>query len=184
MYSSKSITVLTFPERADLYRSIVGPDADFKLRPNITAPLDEFLTMIYMNHGSLVVIDEGHFIDLNGFKEGIKRYVDNPVNSKRNLRLIFVCADRKPGDELLSFLSAYCSFYDIVYDVSGIDISVKLEQLINKPNTRFDVLKLLESTISIPPKKEINEQEPISITHSAQKSENEITLNIHIQIKR
>ena len=35
MYSSDSITVITFPERTDIYRSIVGPKADFKLKPTV-----------------------------------------------------------------------------------------------------------------------------------------------------
>lgn len=147
-HTSKSITVLTIPERADLYRSIVGQDADFKFDPKITTPLDDFLVMVSINRGSLVVLDEAHFFDENSLKEGIKKYVNNPLNSKRSLRIIFVCSERCPGDELLSFLSSYCCFYDIIYDCQSVDIPIKLGQLVAKPNSRFNILDLLEPALT------------------------------------
>ena len=147
-HTSKSITVLTIPERADLYRSIVGQDADFKFDPKITTPLDDFLVMVSINRGSLVVLDEAHFFDENNLKEGIKKYVNNPLNSKRSLRIIFVCSERCPGDDLLSFLSSYCCFYDIIYDCQSVDIPIKLGQLIAKPNSRFNILDLLEPALT------------------------------------
>jgi hypothetical protein len=206
MYSSDSITVITFPERADIFRSVVGSKADFKLKPTVTVPLDEFLTMVSINHGKLVIIDEAHFVNTNDFKDGIKRYVDNPSNTNKSLRLIFVCANRKPGDELLSFLSAYCSFYDIIYNTEGSDISLKLKHLINNPNSRVDILELIEpmfnkenkfvenkdnktsaTTESEICKKSENkhviansDEIPISICQSASKDENGVTVDIKI----
>ena len=206
MYSSDSITVITFPERTDIYRSIVGSKADFKLKPTVTVPLDEFLTMVSINHGKLVIIDEAHFVNINDFKDGIKRYVDNPSNTDKSLRLIFVCANRKPGDKLLSFLSAYCSFYDIIYNTEGSDISLKLKHLIDNPNSRVDILELIEPMFNDQEKSVKKENDktlsttkpetcktakdkhiiakadeiPISICQSASRDENGVTVDIKI----
>lgn len=143
MYPPNSITVLTIPERADLYRSVLGEEIDLKYNPQFTNPLDGFLKRVTICYGTLAVIDEAHFYNTQSLYEDIKKYVDNPLNSNHQLRLIFVCSERKPGDNFLAFLTTYCNFYDVVYNVEGIDISLKVKNLIDRPNKRYDVLELM-----------------------------------------
>ena len=143
MRASESITVLTTPERSDLFRPAVGERADFCFDPERTAPLSDFLGNIALAGGSSVILDEAYFISVEKMADGVRAYLDASSSRSHALRLIAVCSERQAGDSLLDFLVAYCGLYDIVYDRRGADVTVELERLMENPNTRFDVVELL-----------------------------------------
>lgn len=145
MTDPRSITVLTTPEDADYYKSVLGDDADYRFNLSETEPLEDFLANVTISGGSIVVIDENHCLSPNTMAAGIRAYLDDPAWGRRGLRIIVACPRRKPGDHLLSYLTTYCGIYDIIYGNGGPHISNELARLIERPNARCDVLELLES---------------------------------------
>lgn len=144
----KTITVLTTPESADCFRSVIGEEADYRYDLNETEPLEAFLSNVTVGGGSIVVIDEGHCLSPDLMLAGIRAYVDNPAWGKRALRIIVVCPKRKAGDRILHQLTAYCAIYDVIYDGGHAHIAAELARLLERPNVRCDVLELLEGPAS------------------------------------
>lgn len=144
MSGFESITVLTTEERADWYKAVFGNGADYVFNPVRTDPLGQYLTNLRIAHGSIAVLDEGHFITPLVLSRGVKAFVDSE-SGMGGLRLILVCSGRKPGDRLLAFLTTYCGLYDIVCATEPIEIMSALEQLVRKPNDRFNALPYMRS---------------------------------------
>ena len=147
MLQFDTVTVLTTHERADWYRGVFGAHADYKFDPRQTMPLDMFLNNLTIGGGSLVVVDEAHVISADAMLAGIKRYVDDPRRRSKSLRIMVVCSKRGPKDRLLAVLAGYCGIYDLIYGVTGADVSVAIERLLDQPNSRLDVLELLDGHV-------------------------------------
>lgn len=148
MVDPSSICVLTTSERMDLFRAAVGADADFWLDPLKTDALADFLCNALGSGGRVVVLDEEHFVTADVMCSGLQRFLDEPAYNAHRLRIIVVCSRRKAGEPLLSFLAMYCGIYDVLYDVDGPELSVRLQRLVAHPNRRSDVLELVTGTLA------------------------------------
>ncbi len=141
---SRGAVVLTTHERSGYFTSVLGHDIDLRLSPKRDFVLDDALHNISVAGGKLVVIDEAFFVDPDDMALGLERFFRNERNPER-LRLIVVCTHRKEGDLLLAFLVMYCGIFDIIYGKTGVDISIDLVKLMQRSNTRSDVLHLAEA---------------------------------------
>ncbi|MGN0073374.1 MAG: hypothetical protein ACI36W_06250 [Coriobacteriales bacterium] len=143
MFDRRSVTVLTTPEEADYYKSVLGDDADYRFELTETEPLKDFLANLAIGRGTIVVIDENHCLSSNAMVAGLHSFLNEPAWGRRGLRIIVSCPRRKAGDPLLRYLATYCGIYDIIYDGKGPHISSELSRLLERPNVRCDVLDLL-----------------------------------------
>ena len=144
MSTFESVTVLTTEERVGLYQLVFGDAADYVFNPERTDPLEQFLTNLRIGHGSIAVLDEAHFITPEVLAKGVGEFVDACESANEKLRMIVVCSGRKPGDALLAYLATYCHIFDIVCATEAIDLVSELEQLVHKPNRRFEALAYME----------------------------------------
>ena len=142
-HDPSSTVLLTTPERFGLYEAVIGAGADIRFDPDETQPLDAFLCNCARSGGRLVILDEAHFIEAAALARGLSGYLDDAALPSRPLDFIVVCAEREPGDRLLSFLATYCGIYDIIYACEGPRVTVELARLLKAPNQRRDVLELI-----------------------------------------
>ena len=142
MHPGDSIAVFTTAERCDFFRAAFGEDIDMCVNPYESVPLDLTLENLRVGGGTLIVLDENHFLKPEQMLNGLKSYLDKPRNKGRLMRVIVVCSGRQPGDELLSYLVSYLGIYDIVCAKSGADMVPELARLLTEPNARVDVLDL------------------------------------------
>ncbi len=133
---------MTTPERADFLRPAFEGAPHFILDPDEGLPLFNTLANISVAGGSIVVLDEAHFVTVDVMTEGIRRFLDDPSTANSSVRLIVVASSRKPPDPVLDFLVSYCDLYDIIYDCAGVEITNALMHLLKKPASRFDTLAL------------------------------------------
>lgn len=145
MIASDSVTVFTTPERADVFKAVFGEAAHYRFDPFETAPLADSLANLAIAGGSVAVIDERHCLSAESMYAGIADYVDSSLGYSKSLRIIAVCPDRKPGDELLTGLAAFCGVHDIIYNKAKSEVVLELERVWNKPNKRYDVKELLDA---------------------------------------
>lgn len=145
MIALDSVTVFTTPERVDVFKAVFGERAHYRLDPFETAPLTDTLANLAIAGGSTAVIDERHCFSAESMYAGVADYVDSALGCSKNLRLIVVCPDRKPGDKLLTGFAAFCGIYDIVYNKCQSEIVLELERIWRKPNKRYDVRELLDA---------------------------------------
>ena len=136
--------VLTTHERSGYFTSVLGHDIDLRLSPRHGFELDDALHNVVVAGGKLVVIDEAFFVDADDMALGLERFFENEAHPER-LKIIIVCTHRKEGDALLAFLVMYCGIFNIIYDKSGVDLSIELIKLIRRGNTRSDVLHLAQA---------------------------------------
>ena len=129
----------------ELFRYVVGDEADYRLNPLKTVPLQDLLLNVRLAHGHTVIIDDRHFIHQRDLTSGLSEYVNNPRLWSPRLRIIVVSSDSVPGDEFLNFLVGYCWIPDVIYGVSGPSLCAELEEALLNPRTRFDVIPLLDS---------------------------------------
>jgi hypothetical protein len=144
-YSSCSSVVLTTSERLNLFTSVLGDEADARLDPDDTAPLDDFLCNVAYARGKLVVLDEFHFYEVDDLLVGLERFLDIWPDLARRLRIVVVCSQRKTGDPVLTRLAAYCQIPDLIWDRQGSDVTVELADMLRKTCSRADVLELLRA---------------------------------------
>ena len=147
MGSFESVTVLTTEERSDWYRAVLGMEAHYVFDPSETDPLGSYLSNLRIGRGSLVVLDEAHFLSAEMLLMGVKSYVDDPRNAGSDMRLIIVCPGRAAGDRLLAYLTMYCQVFDIICTQDCIELAGQLEQLIRTPNRRNDVLPYMAGEV-------------------------------------
>lgn len=148
MSSFESVTVLTTEERSDWYRAVFGMEAHYVYDPSKTDPLGAYLSNLRIGRGSLVILDEAHFLSAEMLLMGVKSYVDDPCNAESAMRIVVVCSGRQPGDRMLAYLTMYCQVFDIICAVECIDLVDELEQLIRTPNRRNDVLPYMAGEIA------------------------------------
>lgn len=148
MGSFESVTVLTTEERSDWFRAVFGMEAHYVFDPSKTDPLGTYLSNLRIGQGSLVVLDEFHFLSPEMLLMGVKSYVDDPNNAESKMRIIVVCPGRKPGDRLLAYLTMYCQVFDIVCEEGCIELADQLEQLVRTPNRRNDVLAYMAGEVA------------------------------------
>lgn len=146
MLDLKSVTVLTTPENADWYRSVLGSEADFRFSPKETHPLETTFANLTIAGGSIVVVDERHCLTPQDMALGIRRYSDETAWQGRSLRIVAVCPERSAGDELLAYLTTHCGVYDVIYGEDGAHIAHELSSILQRPRTRRDVLHLLDDS--------------------------------------
>lgn len=142
-YESIGTVVLTTHERSGYFTSVLGDDIDLRCSPYRDVTLHNLLHNTLVAGGSLAVIDESFFMDADEMALGLERFFLEETHPER-LRLIVVCTQRKAGDPLLAFLVMYCGIYNIIYGKTGVGVSVELERLASRDNTRADVLHLAE----------------------------------------
>lgn len=147
MASFEKVTVLTTEERSDWYKAVFGMEAHYVFDPAKTEPLASYLSNLRIGRGSLVVLDEAHFLSADMLLMGVKGYVDDPRNADGKMRLLIVCSDRHPGDKLLAYLTMYCHVFDIVCAEGCIELVSQLEQLVRTPNKRSDVLAYMTGDV-------------------------------------
>lgn len=169
MISSDSVTVFTTPERKDVFSAVFGERAHYRLDPFQTTPLAESLANIAIAGGSIAVVDERHCLSAEHMYMGIADYVDSSLGCTKNLRIIAVCPDRKPGDELLLCLAAFCGVHDIVYNKGESESVLELARMLEHPNKRSDVRELLNASqwreyLHSQPGKRRHAQEPLELT--------------------
>ncbi len=145
MYSSSAIAVFTTVERFDYFSAAVGPEADFRLDPRSSVPLEPELANLARAGAAAVIIDDAHFVSVSDMVSGIAAFLNNPSHQDSRMRIIVVCSHRTPGDVWLSYLAGYCGVYDIVFNCEHVQITKELLRLLRRPNTRLDVLEILES---------------------------------------
>ena len=145
MYPSSAIAVFTTVERYDYFSAAVGVEADFRLDPRASIPFELELTNLAGAGAAAVVIDDAHFMSVADMVSGIAAFLNNPAHQSSKMRLIVVCPHRMPGDIWLSYLAGYCGVYDIIFNCEGVQITMALLRLLDRPNTRLDVLDILES---------------------------------------
>ena len=169
MISSDSVTVFTTPERKDIFSAAFGERAHYRLDPFQTAPLADSLANLAIAGGSIAVVDEKHCLSAEHMYAGIADYVDSSLGCSKNLRIIAVCPDRKPGDELLLGLAAFCGVHDIVYNKCESESVLELVRMLERPNKRGDVRELLNASqwreyLRSQPVKRRLAQEPLELT--------------------
>ncbi len=143
VFSADSCVVLTTPERVNYFSSVLGEEIDLRFDPEATNPLADFLVNVFLSGGKTVILDEAHFYTAGHMLEGIDRYLDEKELKIGTLRLVVVCSRRRSDDPVLLHLASYCGLYDLIWDVSGTDLSVRLSSLLCCPNSRKDVLEIL-----------------------------------------
>lgn len=141
---SSGAVVLTTHERKGYFTSILGEDIDLRFNPRHEGTLENLLHNTIAAGGSLVIIDEAFFIDVDDMATGLENFFRRESHPER-LKLIIVCTHREVGDFLLAFLVMYCGIYNIIYGKSGVDVSIGLQRLMKRDNTRADVLHLAEA---------------------------------------
>lgn len=143
MRDYSDVTVLTTPENADWYRSVLGDTADYKFSVELSHSLSDLFFNLTHAGGSVVVIEESHCSSPSHMAAAIRNYADDPQWSKRALRFIVVCPEREEGDPFLSNLVSNCGIYDIIYGGRGAHVTNELARLMERPNTRRDVAHLI-----------------------------------------
>ena len=138
------VVVLTTHERSGYFTAVLGDDIDLRFNPHQEGALEDVLHNTIVAGGTLAIIDEAHFIDADDMAVGLERFFREEPHPER-LRLIVVCTHRQAGDPLLAFLVLYCGIHNIIYGKTGVDVSIELSRLIDRDNTRADVLHLAES---------------------------------------
>lgn len=123
---------------------MLGDDVDLRFNPHQEAHSKTVLHNTIVAGGTLAIIDEAHFIDADDMAVGLERFFQEEPHPER-LRLIVVCTHRQAGDPFLAFLVLYCGIHNIIYGKTGVDVSIELSRLIERDNTRADVLHLAES---------------------------------------
>lgn len=146
-FVSESTVVLTTQERMSWFSAVLGDGVDARFDPVATCPLDEFLGNVATAGGKMVVLDEDHFLSVEEMVSGLAAYLNDATRVQGALRIVIVCSERQPGDEVLAFLTMYCGLYDIVYGRQGPLLSKGLAMVLRRRNTRLDVLELLDSSI-------------------------------------
>lgn len=141
---SSGAVVLTTHERSGYFTSVLGEDIDLRFNPHHEGTLEDVLHNTIAAGGDLVIIDEAFFISADDMAIGLERFFRKESHPER-LKIIIVCTHREVGDFLLAFLVMYCGIYNIIYGKSGIDVSIDLSKLIQRNNTRADVLHLAEA---------------------------------------
>lgn len=136
--------VLTTHERSSFFTSVLGDDIDLRLNPKQLGPLDDVLHNIIVAGGTFVIIDEAFFMDVDDMALGLERFFTSEANPHR-LKIIVVCARRKKDDVLLSFLVGFCGIYNIIYDASSVEMSIRLCSLLERDNARTNVIDLIDS---------------------------------------
>lgn len=139
----RGAVVLTTHERSGYFTSVLGDDIDLRFDPQQGGALHDVLHNVVVAGGKLVILDEAFFIDVDEMALGLERFFTHEKDPKR-LRFIVVCTRRGKGDLLLAFLVMYCGIYNIIYGKSGIDLSIELSRLIERDNTRADVIDLVQ----------------------------------------
>lgn len=139
----RSAVVFTTHERSGYFTSVLGENIDLRLDPRQGDALHDILHNIIVAGGNLVVIDEAFFIDVDAMAFGLEQFVKSRKMNGR-LKIIVVCAQRKEGDALLAFLVGYCGIYNIIYDSTGVGVSIRLSELLRRDNMRADVIELIE----------------------------------------
>lgn len=142
--SSSGIIVLTTHERSGYFTSVLGDDVDLRYSPQREATLQTLLHNAIVAGGDLAVIDEAFFMDADDMAYGLESFVREESRPER-LKLIVVCTQREEGDHLLAFLVMYCGIYNIIYGKTGVDVSLDLDRLVRRDNTRADVIHLAEA---------------------------------------
>lgn len=143
MADSRGIVVLTTHERCGYFTAALGHDIDLRMNPKREPPLDDLLHNVIVAGGRLAIIDEAFFVSVDDLALGLERFIREEVRPER-IRLIVVCTQRHAGDAFLAFLVMYCGVFDIIYEKSGVEVSMELIRLLEKGNTRSDVLHLVE----------------------------------------
>lgn len=146
-YSPYSCVVLTTPERFNLFSSVLGELVDVRLDPDETAPLERFLESVALSGGETVVLDEAHFYRVDDLLRGLTRYLDGRMPKEHPMRFIVVSSRRKAGDAVLAYLAMYCGIYDLLYDVQRGEVSAGLARLVERTNTRNDILEVFTAKI-------------------------------------
>lgn len=141
---------MTTPERADFFRPALEGNPHLVFDQNESFPLFDTLANISIAGGSIVILDEAHFVTVDVMTEGIRRFLDDPETAESSVRLIVVASSRRPPDPILHFLVTYCDIYDIIYDCAGAEITTALIRLLDKPATRFDTLDLRMGRAEMP----------------------------------
>ena len=176
MFNATSTVVLTTPENADCYKSVIGDEADYRYDLGETDPLEDFLSNVTVAGGSTVIIDESHCLSPDRMVAGIRAYIDNPAWKRRSVRIIVVCPKRKAGDRILRLLTTYCAIYDIIYDGDDAHIATELARLLVSPNVRCDVLELLGDPSAVTGRTE--RPESISIASIETIADDELCIHI------
>lgn len=141
---SSGAVVLTTHERKGYFTSVLGEDIDLRFNPHNEGALENVLHNTIAAGGNLAIIDEAFFINADDMATGLESFFRQESHPER-LKLIIVCTHREVGDFLLAFLVMYCGIYNIIYGKSGIDVSIDLDRLMRRDNTRADVLHLAEA---------------------------------------
>ena len=143
-HDSNGAVVLTTHERSGYFTSVLGDDIDLRFNPNHEGALENVLHNTIAAGGNLAIIDEAFFIKADDMATGLESFFRQESHPER-LKFIVVCTHREVGDVLLAFLVMYCGIYNIIYGKSGIDVSIDLGRLMERDNTRSDVLHLAEA---------------------------------------
>lgn len=157
MEGSEYVTVFTVAEHSDLFRIVVGSEADIRINPFETVLLDHELGNIARAGGRLVILDESHFFGVEHLAEGLKLHLDRLGVRPDKPRIVLFCPQRKAGDRWLGFFAGYLDIYDIVYDADIGEAALKLAGLLRRRNERSDVLGLLESAFQPPEPERVHE---------------------------
>lgn len=197
-----SIVALTTPERADLFRSVLGAGADLRFDPHESEALCEFIFAAAANGCQLLVLDEAHFIHASDMANGVQAFVDDPRAQAACPAIVLVCSQREAGDWLLAFYATYCGIYDIVYACEGGELAATLADVVAHPRQRGDAVHLIrreqhEGPVSVTVAQEPGAGEKPdtfpyeaqdfllgsgSVRGEVQNSPGEITINIKIEI--
>lgn len=143
LYESSGAVVLTTHERSGYFTSVLGEDIDLRFDPRNGFMLQNVLHNTLVAGGRLVIIDEAFFMDTDELARGLECFFRHEEQSHR-LKLIVVCTHRAAGDFFLAFLVLYCHIYNIIYDKSGVEVSIGLIDLMRRDNTFRDVVHLAE----------------------------------------
>lgn len=143
LYESSGAVVLTTHERSGYFTSVLGEDIDIRFDPMNSLMLQNVLHNTLVAGGRLVIIDEAFFMDTDELARGLECFFRHEEQSHR-LKLIVVCTHRVAGDFFLAFLVLYCHIYNIIYDKSGVEVSIGLIDLMKRDNTFCDVVHLAE----------------------------------------
>lgn len=139
----KGAVVLTTHERSGFFTAVLGDNIDLRLDPRHIGSLHDVLHNVLVADGSLVVLDEAFFVDVDDLALGLEEFVKHERDFNR-LRIVVVCSHRMKGDPLLAFLVGFCGIFDIIFGTSGVEVSIRLSKLLECANTRIDVIDLLE----------------------------------------
>lgn len=145
MVSFSSVVVFTTPERLDIFQSVFGQEADYRLDARGSVPFTGSLKNAAVAGGEMVVVDEKHFLNAQDMLAGIYEFTNGYYKPRTPFRIIVVCADRAPGDALLTHLAAFCGVLDIIYNASRADTVLRLKEIVERPNGRYDVRDLFST---------------------------------------